>query len=137
LGLLQQDKFEEQLSKVFEVFDRAQDIWTNNKSRFGIKDNREFTNLLLKLCREQFIQNQTSSNDKEDEATHNGTILRVVWRSGVWYGFIRRGYQYENIYFDSRGYNGEARDLIPGTKVKFKMGRNRERSFATNVELVS
>lgn len=135
LNHLEEENFKVEIHNVLKVFDKIQKKWNESKSRFGIKDNKEFTDLLVKLSREHFIQSQDPVI-KEETYRHKGKILRVTWRHGVWFGFIKRGIQYDNIYFDSRAYNGELRDLIPGTEVEFELGKRLKGEFARNVRIV-
>lgn len=135
LNLLQEDNFKNHVDEVLKVFDETRKKWTESKSRFGIKDNKEFTDLLIRKSREYFIQNQNPSN-AEDTPLLDGEVLRLMWKHGVWFGFIKRGLQYENIYFDSRGFKGEPRDLIPGTRVKFELVRRDKGDYAQHVRVV-
>ncbi len=65
-----------------------------------------------------------------------GKILRLVWREGYWFGFITRGVQYENLYFDGRSYRDEPRELVPDQRVRFGIGKSSKGLFAKNVSLV-
>lgn len=136
LHLLKESKFENQIAKVLQVFDATQNLWTESKSAYGIKDNKEFTDLLIKQSREHFIQNQVPRNEKDAETIYSGTILTIKGKNERWYGFIKRGYQYENVYFNNLAYKGDVAKLVPQAKVKFEMGNNERPNFATNVELI-
>ncbi|MEH1844150.1 MAG: AIPR family protein [Nostoc sp.] len=141
LNFLKEPQFENQIIKVLEVFDTTQRLWNQSKSPYGIKDNKEFTDLLIKQSHEYFIQNQItqnqiSSNEQNNETIYQGAILRIIWNNERWFGYIRRGYQDKNVYFDNRAYKGDVTKLLPHTKVKFEMVNN-EKPFAKNVELIN
>jgi hypothetical protein len=51
LCLLKEDKFAEKVEEVLNVFDSTQILWAKSKSPYGIKDNKEFTDLLIKRNR--------------------------------------------------------------------------------------
>src|SRR5690606_3921162 len=48
---LREDAFERRIREILDVFDECVHIWSKSKSRYGIKDNREFTDLLLEETR--------------------------------------------------------------------------------------
>ena len=126
------------MKAVLALLDKTHKLWTQKGgSRFGIKDNREFTDLLIEQARTSFAQSQRSKNDEQTSEVYEGRILRIMWRDGVWFGFIRRGPQQENVYFDSRAYKGELRKLIPDERVTFELGRNEKGWFARNVSIAS
>ena len=58
MNLLGEPQFQEQIPKVLQVFDDSQSQWSIAQSRFAIKDRKEFTDLLSKLARERFVNNQ-------------------------------------------------------------------------------
>lgn len=141
LQLLKEDVFKEKAIKVLNVFDLTQQLWIKNKkSRHVIKDSKEFTELLIKQSREYFIQKPAlSAADYDGEKfIHEGSILKIIWRGTEWFGFIKRGNQYENIYFDNRGYQSNVNDLLPDTKVQFETRVNdkNDNDFAYNVQLI-
>ncbi|MEH2003856.1 AIPR family protein [Nostoc sp.] len=136
LHILKESQFENQIGKVLQVFDATQSLWAESRSAYGIKDNKEFTDLLIKQSREYFIQNQVPTTEKDAETIYSGTILTIKGENERWYGFIKRGYQYENVYFNNLAYNGDVAKLVPYTKVKFEMANNDKPNFATNVKLI-
>lgn len=101
-NLLKEENFKLNIVQVLNVFDQTQKIWTETRSRFGIKDNKEFTDLLVSKTREIFIKKQMPVRE-EEKSIYNGTILRIIFRNGSWFGFIKRGFAYENVYFDRGG----------------------------------
>jgi cold shock CspA family protein len=139
LKSLQDDQFDMQILKVLEAFDSIQKLWLElNKSPFGMKDNKnkEFTDLLIENSRKYFIQDQPPINEKDAATVYEGSILRIIPNKSHWFGFIKRGYQYENVYFDNRAYRGDISKLLPKTRVKFETGDDKRPSFATKVELI-
>ncbi len=134
LNHLKEENFKNQISDVLNVFDTTQKKWTESRSRFGIKDNKDFTELLIKVAREHFIQKQKPVTT-EEKNLHKGKVLRISLNHGVWFGFIKRGVQDENVYFDSRNFNGQVRDLIPGTEVTFELGKREKGEYARNVRI--
>lgn len=137
LKSLQKNSFDMQILKVLEAFDSIQKLWLElNKSPHGIKDNKEFTDLLIENSRKYFIQNQPPINEKDAVTVYEGSILRIIPKKSHWFGFIERGYQYENVYFDNRVYKGDISKLLPKTRVKFEIGDDKKPSFATKVELI-
>lgn len=138
LNLLGEDKFEDQIKKVIKVFDKTKNIWTKdiNKSRHGIKDNREFTELLIAQSRESFMGTSVPEVVVEVGAVRKGKILRMKWDGDSWFGFIKIGGQFQNIYFNKKGYSGEIRNLIPGFDVEFELAHGTNGDFAKNVKIV-
>lgn len=138
LTILKEPQFAQQIKVVLALFDKTHKTWTQQGgSPFGIKDNREFTDLLITQVRTSFAQGQRAKSDDQAGEVSEGRILRVVWRNGVWFGFIKRGPLQENVYFDSRAYKGEPRRLAPDEKVTFEIGRNDRGLFARNVSIAS
>jgi cold shock CspA family protein len=134
LALLKEPQFGQQIDAVLGVFDRTHKLWTQKgESRFGIKDNRGFTELLLQQSNARFGPTKLPKDRDDGQEAHQGEVLRIIWRNGVWFGFIKRGREQENVYFDSRGYKGEPHELIPNRKVRFELGRSEKGSFARNV----
>lgn len=136
LEILDEPQFGKQVREVLKVFDKAYSLWVQQGgSRFGIKDNKDFTDLLIKEALNHFTQNELPKEQIATVEGNGGKILHIVWRNGIWFGFIKRGTELENVYFDSRGYGGEPRELIPGRQVKFEMAKGDRGLFARNVTL--
>jgi cold shock CspA family protein len=137
LAMLQEPEFDKQVRVVLDVFDRTLQRWTDQGgSRYGIKDNKEFTDLLIWQARQYFTTDEPPKTVDDLRDTCEGNVLRLVWRGGKWFGFIERGIQNENVYFDNRGYQGEPRELVPEQRVRFDIARNEKGLYARNVTLV-
>ncbi|MGA3326203.1 MAG: AIPR family protein [Terriglobia bacterium] len=136
LAMLKQPEFDRQAKAVLEVFDKAHRLWTQKGgSRFGIKDNKEFTDLLIQQTARHFAHQLRPAPREETREQSEGQILRIIYRNGVWFGFIKRRAEQENIYFDGRGYKGDPAELVVGRKVTFEVGRSEKALFARNVTL--
>jgi cold shock CspA family protein len=135
LEMLREPEFGQQIKAVVDVFDTTLRLWTTAKgeSRFGIKDRKEFTDLLLQQAARRFAHGEPVRERPESSNVCEGEILRINWRNGLWYGFIKRGFEYENVYFDSRSYSGEPSELVPNRRVKFVMVKGERGLFARNV----
>jgi len=102
---------------------------------FGIKDNREFTDLLLQQARQRFAKVSVPKTRDDERNTCEGTVLRIVWKHGLWFGFIKRESALENVYFDSRGYDGAPEALTPESRVRFEISRSDRGLYARHVTL--
>jgi hypothetical protein len=139
IGLLSENIFYEQVQTTLEVFDQAQTIWAKRgKSSHGIKDNKEFTDLLLELLRPQVSTTKAIDTKEVEEKpmVYEGRIVNIIWRNGIWFGFIKRGAFEENIYFDDRGYLGDPNILSNYSQVRYEIGRNQQGDMAINIVLV-
>ncbi|MDD2469162.1 MAG: hypothetical protein PHI97_34795 [Desulfobulbus sp.] len=139
LLFLNYESFNSRINDIIATFVETENIWTQTKSRHGIKDSKDFTDLLINQSRKRFITKELEKEQEEAEhkKEYEGTILRILKKNGLWFGFIDRGYDFENVYFDSRGYDGEKEDLLPGTKLIFEIGQGERGLFAKNVELAN
>ena len=135
LGILQETLFEQRLDSVLKVFDTTRTLWIKKgKSSDGIKDNKEFTELLLKEARECFIQGLIQ--EEEDDIIYEGIVFNIIHRNEYWFGFIKHVNQDEdNVYFDSRGYGDNVSNLSPGTHVRFKRKINTKGYYADNIQM--
>ena len=125
------------LKATLRLFDDTQSAWLKQgKSRFGIKDTQEFTDLLIKQARDSFISKKTPAILDEDKAIYEGKILNIFRKNDVWFGFIERGSYQENVYFDSRTYQGDPSTLLPRTKVRYEMGSGARGNFALSIQLL-
>lgn len=136
LGMLTDDVlFDENQKLCQRIFDGAVDVWTVSKSKYGIKDNKEFTDLLIEQCRKFLVKKEMPVATKNEPIKYSGSILRMIWNEGKWFCFINRGGDYENVYFDNRDYVGDARDLLPNTAVNFEIVDTPKGKRAKNVIL--
>jgi cold shock CspA family protein len=131
---LREPRFEQHIKAVLDVFDSAFNAWTGRGgSRFGIKDNREFTDLLLQHAQQRFARAPIPKTRDDERNTCEGTVLRIVWKHGLWFGFIKRGSALENVYFDSRGYDGAPEALTPERRVRFEISKSDRGLYARHV----
>lgn len=138
LGILNESDFARQIQKVLIVFDKTFELWIKKRSRHAIKDNNDFTELLIIQCRKYFMNEKETTfvlDTDEEMSLEHGEIFTIIWNHGVWFGFIKRGWQFENLYFDSRGYDGDPRKLSPRKLVQFEIGHSERGDFAKNVRL--
>jgi hypothetical protein len=139
LGLLKEPDFGIHIKKVIQVFDNAQKSWLDlGKSRFGIKDSKEFTELLVKEShRGEVNAKGITTNSEEVKELLDGQVLTILNGKNGWYGFISRGLNLENVYFDNRGYTDTIDKLLPKTKVKFELKKGINGYYSPNVMLVN
>ncbi len=136
LSVLDEAQFENQIRIALDAFDGAERRWKHaGGSPYGIKDNKDFTDLLIKECRERFSKDSGPKLPDEVSDSTRGEVLNIIWRHGLWFGFIKRGGDLENVYFDSRSYRGEADDLAPGARVRLTVGKSDRGTFAKSVTL--
>lgn len=126
-------EFQSRTDAAVKIFDGAMSEWLRRgRSRYGIKDSKDFTDLL----QAQFRDTPGPRLDIEQRASEvgPGKILRMIWKDdGHWFGFIRRGPYDENLYFDNRAYSGDLTKLVPGTEVTYELDQG---TRANRVELV-
>ena len=142
--ILLSDKLDEMISKIASIFDRCTTEWIAlGKSRFAIKDNKEFTELQTKIAREIFVNKtmklEVPSTKTKNEYWLTGEVLSVIYKKN-WFAFIKTEACDDNVYFDQRSYKGQERDLIPGKKIRFLMeSKDKDGDklyFATKVEII-
>ncbi|MFH1009176.1 MAG: AIPR family protein [Candidatus Latescibacterota bacterium] len=135
--LLSVQYFDEQLQNTLAIFDDAQETWlSRGKSHHGIKDNKEFTDLLIEIIRPTITQHKVVKDVEEKPTVYEGRVINIIWRDGKWFGFIKRGNYEDNLYFDSRGHKGDPSKLTYYTQVRYEIGHNQQGDMAINVELV-
>ncbi|WP_297182503.1 hypothetical protein, partial [uncultured Phocaeicola sp.] len=138
------DDFGETLKKVISTFKKSITEWVKSgKSKFAIKDSKEFTDIVTKNAREVFV-NKTSQLDTFDIEINKqqwleGEILSTIFKER-WFAFIKTSECDENVYFDKRSYKGLERNLVSGKKVRFLLDSKKENNeilyFATKVEIL-
>lgn len=143
--LLFSEHFDEIVCDVERTFNRCKSEWIQSgKSKYSIKDNKEFTEQLNRTAREVFVNKKINleedTNVLEKERWLYGNILFVKYVKKHWFAFIKTDDCTENVYFDSKSYTGQERYLVPGTAVRFVMTSKFEKDeklyFATKVEVV-
>lgn len=141
--LLTSDHFDESLKKVTAVFKQCEQKWISmKKSRYAMKDTKDFTDELTRICREIFV-NKTQSIENapqhKPEKWFNGKILSYI-NKNKWFAFIKSEAFDNNVYFDTKSYKGEVRKLIPGQECRFTVSsdirKGEDAVRATKVELV-
>ncbi len=127
--ILVSDKFFEIVTKVEGLFNYCFNEWINEgNNRYAVKENKDFTKLLQKRARETFVNKSLDVEQIEKkgfEQWENGEVLSVRIKNGNWFAFIKTNINQENVYFDSRAFAGEFKDLYPGILVKFKYQRKK------------
>ena len=122
-------------NKSIEIFSKVRDKWTKelDKSIHGIKDNKEFTKLLLSELR---INNKTNSDTVEDkDYIYKGSVKKIIKdRFGKYCGFIDR--KPNNIFFHSSSAKGMNLFGSEGKLVSYKVSTNPKSGqlIATDVE---
>ena len=141
--LLTSDHFDESLKKVTAVFKQCEQKWISmGKSRYAMKDTKDFTDELTRICREIFV-NKTQSIENtpqhKPEKWFNGKILSYI-NKNKWFAFIKSKAFDNNVYFDTKSYKGEVRKLVPGQECRFTVSsdirKGEDAVRATKVELV-
>jgi hypothetical protein len=138
LAQLEGQNFTTNLPKTLALFDKAKETWINiGKSFYGIKDSKDFTDHL-----ETLLQNYRSTKPEDvldipDSAptVYSGRIANIVKRNEIWFGFIDRGTEHDNIYFDKRGYVGDVELLFLNSTVEYQLGKNPQGDMAIKVGL--
>lgn len=141
--LLTSDHFDDCLHKARAVFKQCEQKWISiGKSRYGMKDTKDFTDELTCICREIFV-NKTQNIEKLPQYIHEkwfyGKILSYI-NKDKWFAFIKCKDFENNVYFDNKSYNSEIRKLVPGQKCRFTIpldiAKGEEAVCATKVELI-
>lgn len=113
----------EKFKKSIELFDKTRDEWSKQlgKNVHGIKDNKDFTFLLLKNLRDK---GQNTSDTVEDENfVYKGKIKKIIKdRYGKYCGFIER--KPDNIFFHSASAKGMKLFDAEGKLVSYKVSTN-------------
>ncbi|WP_051461033.1 AIPR family protein [Ruminiclostridium josui] len=123
--------------KAVEIFSDCRKVWINEyqRSQFGIKDNADFTKLLLKYIGSRSNTNYTEL--KEDENyRYTGYVLNTIKdRFGNDCGFISR--LPNNIFFHANSNRGLNFNQLKGKRVTYKVNVNPKdgRLLAVDVEL--
>jgi len=119
IEVLDEPEFEKRFKQTVTIFNEIRDKWIKSGgSPHGIKDNKSFTDLLLTVTKEKFFKKPTQQ--VESEKNYTGRVLRIVFKdNNLWHGFIESAELMDNVYFDSRAFNGNIKELKPKVNVDF------------------
>lgn len=122
MRILTSSQFEEYTDLVVKIFDQAMTIWTTNGgSAYGIKDRKEFTELLLLVAGNRF---KGTASTKPLTEWQYGTIIHFAMRERSWIGILKPERGGKSITFGERGFDGEVRKIVPGVRVRYKLRKN-------------
>ena len=139
IDFLNNSEFEKRLPETIQLFETVREKWIEKGgSPHGIKDNKGFTELLLSVIKDKYYAERPLPVTK-DSKVFKGEILRIINnKKKLWHSFIESPEFAENIYFDSRSFNGSFTDLKPKLKVEFEIIKtNTGRTYANKVEIKS
>ncbi|TKT98850.1 hypothetical protein FDW89_16880 [Citrobacter sp. wls830] len=138
LDNLEWEMFEKKLELTISIFNLSQNRWKEiGKSAYGIKDNKDFTDLLKQMILEENNNTTKDDNDYEcDNTKLEGVVVNIIKRKDHWFGFIKTDDNQDNIYFDHRGLTESVGSIQPGMNVICEINTNNTKPFATNIRLV-
>lgn len=131
--LISPNNFPDTIQTAIKLFEIAQKRWQDQgKSYYGIKDNKGFTELLAEVInpKEKYIE----KINKNNKSIFSGRIINIIRRSNNWFGFIERDSQFDNLYFDARGYNGNIDNLAINQIIYYEIGSNQQGEMAVNIK---
>lgn len=141
--ILDMSQFDETIMKVKSAFKRCESEWSSKgKSPNGMKDTKEFTDELTRICRELFVNKTLKIEDPTDTTKkwYQGKILSFINKT-PWFAFIKSASFEDNVYFDNRDYSGDVRNIIPNRECRFqvavKSNHDEKLLYATKVEFIS
>lgn len=154
LAITQEPVFAQHVQCAVDCFEETVNIWLRSgRSRFGMKDSKDFTDQLLRQARSRFIEGEplvtsedhrptekdemSSATSETSGLTHEGEILDIIWRDGRWFAFIKGGRFDENIYFDARAFVGDPLTLARGSRVTYEASFGQRGPYAATVKLAS
>lgn len=120
-SLYNMDKALINFEKAVKIFEKAKNIWINDmhRSKHVMKENPDFTELLIKLSINAPIDKLKNILQKEDEPKY-GTIKKVIFKGLNSYGYIIS--EDEEYYFSKRKNKYlDFKTLKHGRQVKFKI----------------
>lgn len=134
---LDSDMFQKRIPEYIEIFKSAIEEWVNKgKSSYGIKDNKDFTNLLNDFISKKYFKGK-ELRPIEDNPPHIGKLLSFkMLENNKWFAFIKRGGNQSNIYFNEKAYKGEVRKLIPGVTLTYSL-LDKKKDRASKVSLTN
>jgi cold shock CspA family protein len=135
------EKTKEIFLKVVDVFRRTRDIWVNDKKRSkdGMKDVSEFTELLLSQTRSTFSVKKTDFGKQPDDTYQSKVLFTKTDKNGNWFGFISKiDEDGDNIFFHSNQNTKLDFADLRGKKVEFTLGKNPvdKKLIALNVAVI-
>jgi hypothetical protein len=139
LKILEDDaKTYDKYNEAVKLFEKVKNEWVAvlKRDRFGIKDVKEFTELLLTTIRKDKSKHLTSIDD--DEYVHYGEIIRIAKdKTGQYYGFIDRK-PYRIFFHQNTAKSLDlSQDSMIGSTVTYKIGKNKNgEAIAIDVKLV-
>lgn len=138
LTSLKEPQFSKNIENVVLVFEKTRSSWQDRgKSMHGIKDVKEFSELLVNECKSFFVPNKNIVINEEIERDRfDGTIInKTINKHGNWIGFIKSEFMENNVYFDSRGFDGKIQELSINQAVSFEVSDNYGKNMAVKIEL--
>lgn len=117
------------LEQTIEFFNILNREWIKTGgSKFGVKDSKAFTDLLVKRLRERTGDKTAPQTAGPIEERENGVVINLVYHNDEhWYAFVKPEDEGENLYFDKRNYTGEVRRIITGAQVTFVRKRRSDK----------
>lgn len=132
----------EYLKMTVEFFKRMTKEWVKSGgSKFGIKDSKAFTDLLVKnICEQTGNKTSPIATELPGDEREDGKIINLVYHDDdYWYAFIKPEDEGENLYFNKKNYTGEVRRIIVGEKVTFvrkkRADKDSKKLFADDVRI--
>ncbi|NIF38537.1 AIPR family protein [Enterobacter sp. Tr-810] len=126
------------LEKTIEIFDYSQKKWEEfGKSAYGIKDNKEFTDLVSNIIVELTqVREEKVDEEYKNEDKYEGKIVNIIKRKDHWFGFIKLEEFQDNIYFDNRGTDYSLTSLSPGVNIICEVEKGVSKPYATNITMI-
>lgn len=122
MEILTGEDFAQHVDSIIKSLEQAMSIWiANGGSAYGMKDRKDFTELVLLVARNRY-KATTSVNDTS--LWQYGIIRRFAMRESSWIGIIKPDKGGKNITFGPRGFNGEVRHIVPGSRVRYQVRNN-------------
>ena len=134
--LKDEDEYKKKFIEASNLFDDARNHWINvmKKDRFGIKDNKEFTELLLSKIRH--VATVTTDLVEDENYHYKGPIVKIFKdKFGTYCGFIGR--RPSDIFFHSSSAKGIDLFGKVGQLVNYKVTTNPKNGqlIATDIDL--
>jgi cold shock CspA family protein len=135
ISILTEPQFSSHVHEVLSVFDEAIEKWVADGNSFhGIKDRKDFTELLLRITKAKYLSLPLLTEAK-DNLWLKGKILNIRIEQGRWYGFIKQFNNMENVYFDNRSFNDDIRKVKNNLEVEYQLAEGKRKLHALAVRL--